>query len=288
MKEENFRGSLSALRSRISKLDRELLALFKRRMQAIEEVAEHKKNTGQAVLDRQREAEILAGLDGCKRIFLETLLRLSRERQYDLLMDLDSNWRLGQELRDGAGQLPPVRTIAVAHGDDGGIMSAASRLFPNTQAVPSGCSAAAVKMAAEQRADLALLPLTNRSQVFTLLAQNGLYIQSAFRLGERIRYLAAGSALTLPTEGGQLSLLLQTGGDLTALAPAWHMFLDLGIKLAAIESLARGSEGINLHLALWATPENRTMRQALYQLEHEFPEFSLLGWYEVKTVLAAD
>jgi len=84
---------LTQLRQEIDGLDQELLALFLRRMQCSENVAAYKRRHGVAVFHPEREAEILRamtakappGMEPYVREFFEALLRISKERQQDLL-----------------------------------------------------------------------------------------------------------------------------------------------------------------------------------------------------------
>ncbi len=68
---------LDEARATIDEVDRELLALFERRMQAVEEVAAYKRETGKPVPDEARERELLA----------RNVARLSRpelRREYEM------------------------------------------------------------------------------------------------------------------------------------------------------------------------------------------------------------
>ena len=51
---------LDAARATIDQVDRQMAELFCRRMEAVRQVAEYKKQAGIPVLDRDREAAILA------------------------------------------------------------------------------------------------------------------------------------------------------------------------------------------------------------------------------------
>ena len=78
---------LIALRTKIDAVDRELVALFCRRMELSEQVAVYKQEHGLPVLDKGREAELLqrvAALSSCPQETAElyhTILYLSRRRQ---------------------------------------------------------------------------------------------------------------------------------------------------------------------------------------------------------------
>ncbi|HHY14498.1 MAG TPA: ACT domain-containing protein [Firmicutes bacterium] len=291
MKENGMVEELIALRGQISKIDQELLTLFAARMEVVQRVAEYKKHSGASVLDRRREGELLAELEGCRRVFIETLLRLSRVRQYDLLLDQDPKWRLGEELNSAPRQLPAVRTVAVSDTHQGHCIQAAARLFPSTTVVPVSSFAAVIGQVLEKNADAAILPLADCTEgtvaeIYTLLAENALYIQAALNLStnKQTRLIAVGPTLILPPQAGQVSLLLQTPDEVGALAAVLNIFADLGINLNKIESIpVPNSPGdCRFYLDFWAPSASREVKRALYQLEHEFPRFSFLGWYEVQ------
>ena len=83
---------LPALRARLDDIDRELLALFERRMAVCGEVAEYKKEKGLAILDAGREEQKLGAIreacapelrDEAESLFRE-IMALSRRRQREL------------------------------------------------------------------------------------------------------------------------------------------------------------------------------------------------------------
>ncbi len=94
MENEN---ALLALRREIDEIDKELLALFLRRMEAAQKVAEYKKDEGLSIRQTAREEEVLrraeAGVGADKRLapyarrLFATLMTLSREFQQETLKD---------------------------------------------------------------------------------------------------------------------------------------------------------------------------------------------------------
>ena len=82
---------LGQIRTEIDAIDKEILRLFVRRMQVVEEVARIKKESGQPVLDPAREKKIIDwaaeeagewGEPAC--VLFQTLMDLSRARQQSL------------------------------------------------------------------------------------------------------------------------------------------------------------------------------------------------------------
>lgn len=82
--------SLTELRGELDAIDREMVALFERRMAVAREVAAYKLANGLPVLDASREAQVIASRQGylteerlredVARLF-ETVMALSREEQ---------------------------------------------------------------------------------------------------------------------------------------------------------------------------------------------------------------
>ena len=84
---------LSSIRTNIDRIDREILELFRQRMDEAAKVAAYKQEQGLPVLDAAREREkIEAAMDavpdelrGKAARLMELLMELSRERQNELL-----------------------------------------------------------------------------------------------------------------------------------------------------------------------------------------------------------
>ena len=81
---------LTELRQELDRLDRELVALFERRMDVSREVARYKIAHGLPVLDRSREDQVIASrtamlndadLAPSLRALYDTILSLSRQEQ---------------------------------------------------------------------------------------------------------------------------------------------------------------------------------------------------------------
>ena len=144
---------LAALRAGIDRCDEELVALLRRRMEISSRVAASKAGTGKPVRDPEREAAVvarvraLAGADlaAAAESLVTTLMRTSRERQYDILLAKDAEaLRADTGLPKRAeGSLAGVRRAAFA-GDAGSWSAAAARrLFPDAAPVASPSFAAA-------------------------------------------------------------------------------------------------------------------------------------------------
>lgn len=85
---------LQTLRGEIDHIDSQLITLLARRMEIVEQIAEYKYERGLPVLNRDREAVVIAqvreragtDLADDTQAFFEHLMRLSRERQEALIL----------------------------------------------------------------------------------------------------------------------------------------------------------------------------------------------------------
>ena len=185
---------LAALRAGIDRCDEELVALLRRRMEISSRVAASKAGTGKPVRDPEREAAVVArvralagpGLAAAAESLVTTLMRTSRERQYDILLAKDAAaLRAETGLPEHAdGSLAGVRRAAFA-GDAGSWSAAAARqLFPDAEPVVAPSFAAACDLVSDGRADTAVLPLANTTggpvdTVYRLLERNLRIVRSA-------------------------------------------------------------------------------------------------------------
>ena len=87
-------STLEELRAQIDDIDVQMVALFEQRMNVTRQVGEYKKEHGMPVLDRNREAEVLAGKEAMlKNPYLKTevkdffssIMAISRRQQRTLL-----------------------------------------------------------------------------------------------------------------------------------------------------------------------------------------------------------
>lgn len=84
---------LNELRKEIDDVDRQIVALFEKRLEISEHMAEYKKNTGMPVQDKAREAEKIAQVQSQAHTDFS---RLHIEELYTLLMSLSR--KLQEEL----------------------------------------------------------------------------------------------------------------------------------------------------------------------------------------------
>ena len=129
---------LSRLREQIDDIDRQLVELFKKRMNVSAEVAEYKRQMGMAVLDASRERALLAKVSELSgeefeeytRTLYATILELSRSYQHK---QLDKASELYGEITQAIQDTPnmfPERAMVACQGVEGAYSQiAAERLF---------------------------------------------------------------------------------------------------------------------------------------------------------------
>jgi len=183
---------LSRLRSQISEVDSELMKIFNRRMDLAQEIAHTKIRSKAAVYDARREAEVSdlarqrAGEDMATRVdsMMKTMMRISREKQYDILMPVDANWKIGQALKAARTSLDFVRTAAYGGTKGSYSEQAAQKLFPNALKKEMHTFSQACDLVLSGDADVAVLPLENTTAgtvdtVYELLQKKSLHIVRA-------------------------------------------------------------------------------------------------------------
>lgn len=182
---------LENLRRDIDAIDRELVELFRRRMDVTAHVGEYKRERGVPVLDQARERQVLrnkgelAGeeLRPAVITLYQTIMALSRRQQRDMMGQGADNpgvlrWR---EAQDGAR--PPVPAPRVVYQGAPGAYSeqAALDFFGGADTAGLEQFEDCFLALREGRADYAVLPIENSStgairQIYDLLTQYECYM----------------------------------------------------------------------------------------------------------------
>ena len=203
-----YMGDLGSYRKSLDEIDRELTALYERRMAIADEIAEYKIGAGLPVLDPEREAAKLASVEAMVtnkenrlgvREFFEQLMAMSRKRQYSRI----------RESSAGAARLPFIEidklvdgdTTAVYQGDRGSYSEAAAMRFFGAAAelIPAATFRDAMVAIEEGRAQYAVLPIENStagivSAIYDLLTEFENYIVGEVIIPIRHCLLAAEGA----------------------------------------------------------------------------------------------
>lgn len=162
-------NSLEQARETISRVDREMAALFEERMRAAEAVAAYKQAHGLPIEDREREAEVIR--TGSERVSDPVL------REYYVRF-IQENMALSK-----AYQSRLLSGMKVAYSGTEGAFAhiATGRLFPSAQKIGYPDFTAAYRAVEDGLCDAAVLPVENSSngevgQVMDLMFSGGLFV----------------------------------------------------------------------------------------------------------------
>ena len=183
---------LAALRREIDGIDRQMVELFRQRMDVTRRVGEYKQANGIPVLDQERERQVLqnkgdlAGeeLRPAVITLYQTVMALSRRQQRDLMGQGPDNPGAARWRRAKADARPPVAAPRVVYqGVPGAYSEQAALDFFGGGADATGLDQFEDCFTAlrEGRADYAVLPIENSStgairQIYDLLTQYEYYV----------------------------------------------------------------------------------------------------------------
>ena len=267
--------ALEVLRQELAEIDEELMELFLRRMEVIERVASQKKETKGAIYVPQQEERILARIQEqvpsdltlYARSLQRTLMRLSRERQYELLL-------VGEA--DVEGESKGVRAVAVVQNPRGDSLRLQESFYPQAQITEVTDLDSAYLQVEKGLVDLALLPMGD--ELLFRREKHALYIQACFMVDTKL-YAALGDTLRIPRNPGLISLLLENQGGpelAQTLSTLLTILSDLELPVLQLRSLGQGA----LHLEFPTDPGETKGARALQQILQEADDVYLVGWYD--------
>ncbi len=180
---------LSEIRKDIDRIDNELIALFKRRMDCAKEVGIYKKANNIPVLNQKREDEILAEVQekggeygAAARLLFSNIMELSRALQHNITGS-------GQALRDlitAAREMPSADGVTVAFQGIKGANSyeAAQRLFPGAVLTDRKTFEDVFDAVDKEEVTFGILPVENSTAgsvpaVYDLILKHRFYIVGA-------------------------------------------------------------------------------------------------------------
>ncbi len=183
-------NELEQLRKRIDELDRELLPLFTERMEVCGKVADYKRKVGKAVLDAEREKQVLESkltLPGAAEMkeevyeFFNAVMTISRVRQSRMLATESGRRHCGDIISMVREQIENPKIVYF--GSEGAYSEEAAIGFFGEES-DRFCARAfedAFEALRDGRADYAVLPIENSSTgtiagVADLLVKYGYYI----------------------------------------------------------------------------------------------------------------
>lgn len=168
-------NKLEEARKSINEIDKEMAALFVKRMEAAKLVSEYKAERGLPILDQSRENDVIAR----NSAFVED--ETLRSYYVNFLKDTMSiSRRYQQMLQEG---------LKIAYsGVEGAFANiAAKNIFPSAKQIPFGDFASAYESVENGDCDCAVLPLENSyagevDQVLDIMFQGNLYINGIYDL----------------------------------------------------------------------------------------------------------
>ena len=191
---------LKELRAQINHVDREMVSLFKRRMDISKQVALYKKENSLPVMDIKREREVLKKAQqlggeygSAVKLMYSNLMELSRAVQYDII---DKDNSLKEEI-ENAAPMPDIKNARVAFQGIKGANSheAALCLFPEGELHSYRTFEDVFEAVQRGECDYGILPVENStagsvSAVYDLILRYRFYIVKAYDMP--IDYCLAG------------------------------------------------------------------------------------------------
>ena len=187
--------SIEQLRQEIDSIDKELVELFNKRMETVKRVAEHKKETGKALYDGERERQLIAkaaersnkDTEIYTRVLFSTLTNLSRAYQSSMLNGKKALADVISNALKNTENLFPERAVVACQGKEGAYsQQACEKLFKLPQIMYMGSFEAVFKAVDTGLCKYGILPLENSTagsvnMVYDLMSQYKFYIVRSVR-----------------------------------------------------------------------------------------------------------
>ena len=195
---------LSEIRQQINEIDEQLVALFKKRMETVVEVAKYKQENHMPVLDRTRERQVLcrvaemAGedLEHYAKVLYTTLMDVSRNYQRNIL-DIGSPLAgvIGEAVEKTSPKFP-TRAMVACQGTEGAYsQQACDQIFDFANIMYFETFDAVMGAVEKGMCRYGILPIENSSagsvaQVYDLMEKHNFHIVRAVR--QRIDHVLLG------------------------------------------------------------------------------------------------
>ena len=187
---------LNSIRQEINSIDEELVKLFKRRLEIVEEVAASKREQGVAVTDPARERAILSRVsesvgepyENGARLFFSTLFSISRARQRLMLNGESPLLRQIETACDTTPEKFPSRAVVACAGIEGSYaQQATSLLFPLPTILYFTGFEKVLEAVEQGLCPYGILPIENSAAgsvaaVYDLMVKHRFFIVKAIRL----------------------------------------------------------------------------------------------------------
>lgn len=185
---------LEPIRQEIDQIDKQLIALFRQRMDCAKQVGEYKKEHGLPVLNTDRENEILDAVekDGgeygyAARLLFSNIMELSRALQHDITGSGKEMRALLEHAEYEPDTASPEIKIACQGIKGANAHEAAARLFPNSPILFCASWNDVFRAVQDGSADYGVLPVENSSagsvsDVYDLILKYRFFIAGALDL----------------------------------------------------------------------------------------------------------
>ena len=183
--------SLKPIRDEIDQIDKELIALFAKRMECSRKVAQYKLENGMPIFNAERERQILDSVEekagvhgGSARLLYSTIMELSRALQHDML---GSGTALKNKILTADSQIPFLsENVRVACFGVPGTYAhqATKKVFPNAKPMFYSPFKEVFKAIQDGEVDFGVIPIENSSAgsvtaVYDLMLKYRFYIAAA-------------------------------------------------------------------------------------------------------------
>lgn len=189
MKDDISKTDLMEIRQKINSLDNDGMKLLKQRLSLSNKVGMIKQNSDAPIIDTTREMAVIneaqqqfdPSMKHKIESIMSTIMRISRENQYEILYENDNTWQLGKQIESSVKMIPKPESIA-CQGTSGSYSHlAAAKIFPESTLVPTQTFEEACMKVVNGDCELAFLPLENTTagtvnDVVDLLANEAVYI----------------------------------------------------------------------------------------------------------------
>ena len=187
---------IQELRLELNQIDKELSALFARRMNISGQVAEYKREHNMPVLDRSREREVIARamegkpeeVAGYIRLLYNNILDLSRAYQHvKLAPRSELNEVIERAIRETPANLPASATVACQGTEGAYSQIACDKLFGNASIMFTNTFEGVFQAVQSNLCRYGILPIENNiygsvNQVYDLMKKYKFYIARSMKL----------------------------------------------------------------------------------------------------------
>lgn len=189
MEDKNYSQELAEIRKQINEHDRESMKILFRRLELAKKVGAIKRENSTPITDMEREMTVIRETqqlfdDAMKHkveSIMNTIMRISRETQYEILYENDTQWELGEQIESAVKDIiPPGRVACLGKSGSYSHLTAA-RIFPEAHLIAVQTFGETFQKVVRGDCEYAILPLDNTTagtvnDVYDLLAATSVYI----------------------------------------------------------------------------------------------------------------